>query len=61
MGRAQFRTMDKVRALFGGLELVEPGLVPVTARRPDPPAAGANRPGSWRPGDGPAPASPGNH
>ena len=34
-GRVQFRTLDQVRALFGGLELVEPGLVPVPQWRPD--------------------------
>lgn len=35
LGRIQFRTMDQVRELFGGLELVEPGLVPVPKWRPD--------------------------
>ena len=38
LGRAQFRTMDQVRALFDGLELVEPGLVAVPDWRPKPPA-----------------------
>jgi hypothetical protein len=38
LGRAQFRTMDQVRAMFGGLELVEPGLVIVPDWRPEPPA-----------------------
>jgi S-adenosyl methyltransferase len=38
LGRAQFRTMDQVRALFDGLELVEPGLVAVPDWRPEPPA-----------------------
>ena len=38
LGRAQFRTMDQVRALFDGLELVEPGLVIVPDWRPEPPA-----------------------
>jgi hypothetical protein len=38
LGRAQFRTMDQVRALFGGLEFVEPGLVLVPDWRPEPPA-----------------------
>jgi hypothetical protein len=38
LGRAQFRTMDQVRALFGGLDLVEPGLVIVPDWRPEPPA-----------------------
>jgi len=37
LGRAQFRTMDQVRALFDGLELVEPGLVIVPDWRPEPP------------------------
>jgi hypothetical protein len=37
LGRAQFRTMDQVRDLFDGLELVEPGLVLVPDWRPDPP------------------------
>ena len=37
LGRAQFRTMDEVRALFGGMELVEPGLVLVPDWRPEPP------------------------
>ena len=36
LGRAQFRTMAQIRDLFGGLELVEPGLVLVPAWRPDP-------------------------
>ena len=38
LGRAQFRTLDQVRALFDGLELVEPGLVIVPDWRPEPPA-----------------------
>jgi hypothetical protein len=37
LGRAQFRTLDEVRLLFDGLELVEPGLVPVPDWRPQPP------------------------
>ena len=37
LGRAQFRTTDEVRALFDGLELVEPGLVLVPDWRPEPP------------------------
>jgi hypothetical protein len=37
LGRAQFRTMDQVRDLFDGLELVEPGLVLVPDWRPEPP------------------------
>jgi hypothetical protein len=36
VGRAQFRTMDQVRVLFGDLELVDPGLVLVPDWRPDP-------------------------
>jgi hypothetical protein len=36
LGRVQFRTLAQVRALFGGLELVSPGLVQVPAWRPDP-------------------------
>ncbi len=36
MGRGQFRTLAQVQSLFGGLELVEPGLVPVAEWRPDP-------------------------
>jgi hypothetical protein len=35
-GRAQFRTMAQIRELFGGLELVEPGLVLVPEWRPGP-------------------------
>jgi hypothetical protein len=35
LGQIQFRTMDQVRELFGGLEFVEPGLVPVPQWRPD--------------------------
>ena len=38
VGRAQFRTMAQIRALFGGLELVEPGLVLVPDWRPGPSA-----------------------
>jgi S-adenosyl methyltransferase len=38
LGRAQFRTMNEVRELFDGLELVEPGLVLVPDWRPEPPA-----------------------
>jgi hypothetical protein len=37
LGRAQFRTMDEVESLFIGLDLVEPGLVPVADWRPEPP------------------------
>jgi hypothetical protein len=38
LGRAQFRTINEVRELFDGLELVEPGLVLVPDWRPEPPA-----------------------
>jgi hypothetical protein len=38
LGRARFRTMNEVRELFDGLELVEPGLVLVPDWRPEPPA-----------------------
>jgi hypothetical protein len=37
LGRAQFRTMTEVTGLFGGLELVEPGVVLVPDWRPEPP------------------------
>jgi hypothetical protein len=44
-GRVQFRTLDQVRELFAGLELVEPGLVRVPDWRPDEEAAAeAERP-----------------
>ena len=36
VGRAQFRTMARIRELFDGLELVEPGVVLVPDWRPDP-------------------------
>jgi S-adenosyl methyltransferase len=36
VGRAQFRTLDQVRVLFGDLEFVDPGLVLVPDWRPDP-------------------------
>ena len=40
-GQTEFRTLDGVRDLFCGLELVEPGLVRVRDWRPDdPPATG---------------------
>jgi len=35
LGRSQFRTLEQVEELFAGLELVEPGLVPVPDWRPD--------------------------
>ncbi len=40
LGRAQFRTMAQIRKLFDGLELVDPGVVPVSDWRP-----GAANPG----------------
>ena len=36
LGRVRFRTIGEVRALFGDLDLVEPGLVPIPEWRPDP-------------------------
>jgi S-adenosyl methyltransferase len=36
LGRVRFRTLPEVRALFGDLKLVEPGLVAVPEWRPDP-------------------------
>jgi hypothetical protein len=36
LGRAQFRTMAQIRELFDGLELIDPGVVPVPGWRPDP-------------------------
>jgi len=36
LGRTQFRTFAQIRGLFGGLELVEPGVVLVPDWRPDP-------------------------
>jgi len=36
LGRVRFRTLGQVRALFGDLRLVEPGLVPIPEWRPDP-------------------------
>jgi hypothetical protein len=35
LGKARFRTLEEVRTLFGGLELVPPGVVPVPRWRPD--------------------------
>jgi hypothetical protein len=45
LGRVQFRTLDQVRTLFGGLELVEPGLVPVPQWRPDEDGPEEGKPG----------------
>jgi len=42
MERGQFRSWDEIRSLFTGLELIEPGLVPVPAWRPDSDAPGAD-------------------
>ena len=42
MERGQFRSREDVLAMFGGLELVEPGLVPVPYWRPDQYATGAD-------------------
>jgi hypothetical protein len=36
LGRVRFRTLPEVRALFGDLELVPPGVVPVPEWRPEP-------------------------
>jgi hypothetical protein len=36
LGRVRFRTLPEVRALFGDLQLVDPGLVPIPEWRPDP-------------------------
>jgi len=36
VGRAQFRSMARIKELFGGLELIEPGVVLVPYWRPDP-------------------------
>lgn len=35
MARGQFRSRQEILGMFGGLELVEPGLVPVAQWRPD--------------------------
>jgi hypothetical protein len=37
LGRVRFRTREQILELFGGLELVEPGLVPAQDWRPDGP------------------------
>lgn len=39
LGDVHFRTTDQVRGFFRGLELVEPGLVPVAEWRPDEPVS----------------------
>jgi len=36
LGRGQFRTWEQIRDLFTGLDLVEPGLVPISDWRPGP-------------------------
>ena len=38
------RTVEELRHYFDGLELIEPGLVPVTHWRPDPVQIGAIQP-----------------
>jgi hypothetical protein len=38
LGRVQFRTRDQILDLFCGLDLIEPGLVPVAQWRPGTPA-----------------------
>jgi hypothetical protein len=43
LGRSQFRTLEQVRELFGGLELIAPGLVPVPDWRPDEDTIGVRR------------------
>jgi O-methyltransferase involved in polyketide biosynthesis len=42
LGRTQFRTLGQIRELFAGLELVEPGVVPVSEWRPDPGTPGVS-------------------
>ncbi|HEX9032659.1 MAG TPA: SAM-dependent methyltransferase [Streptosporangiaceae bacterium] len=42
LGRTRFRTHEEVLSLFRGLELVDPGLVPVPDWRPDPDTPGAS-------------------
>lgn len=42
-GKSRFRTLEEVRALFGGLELVPPGVVPVPRWRPDSDAGAQDR------------------
>ncbi|WP_280399835.1 SAM-dependent methyltransferase [Nocardia carnea] len=36
-GRGRWRTDDEIRALFGGLEILDPGIVPAVLWRPDAP------------------------
>ncbi|WP_248963627.1 SAM-dependent methyltransferase [Sphaerisporangium perillae] len=36
LGTGRFRTREEILAFFGDLELVEPGIVPLSAWRPDP-------------------------
>jgi len=40
-GRFQFRTLDRVRGFYHDLDMVEPGLVPVSDWRPDSPPGAA--------------------
>ncbi len=42
LGRTQFRTLGQIRELFAGVELVEPGVVPVSEWRPDPGTPGVS-------------------
>ncbi|HEX6520441.1 MAG TPA: SAM-dependent methyltransferase [Streptosporangiaceae bacterium] len=44
LGRVQFRTYQQIAGLFAGLELVEPGLVPVPDWRPELATLPARRP-----------------
>lgn len=39
LGTGRFRTMAEIGAYFPGLELVDPGLVPLSLWRPDAPVA----------------------
>jgi hypothetical protein len=40
----QLRSVEQIRQCFDGLELVEPGLVPITQWRPDGPMPGTPKP-----------------
>lgn len=39
LGSGRFRTQEEIEALFGGLELVEPGVIEIPRWRPDAPVA----------------------
>jgi SAM-dependent methyltransferase len=41
-GRGQFRTQEQIAEFFKGLDMVDPGLVPVTEWRPDPDTPGVD-------------------